>query len=194
MRLVHIPARLWHKHGALKHDRHRPPPRPLDRQSLERLAVRYVERYATTRARLTDYLRRKLRERGWEDPEPPAPEALAERMHGLGYVDDAGFALSRASSLQRRGYGERRVRLALSAAGIAEEDGAPALAEAESGAWAAALRFAERKRIGPFAGSPPDRPLRERQLAMMMRAGHRLDHARRVLACRPGEVPDLNEL
>ncbi|HYZ48955.1 MAG TPA: RecX family transcriptional regulator, partial [Sphingomonas sp.] len=38
---------------------------PLDAPALERFALRYVERYATTRARLADYLSRKLRERGW---------------------------------------------------------------------------------------------------------------------------------
>ncbi|KTW08260.1 RecX family transcriptional regulator, partial [Sphingomonas sanguinis] len=32
---------------------------------LERLALRYVERFATTEGKLVDYLTRKLRERGW---------------------------------------------------------------------------------------------------------------------------------
>ena len=37
---------------------------PLDAAALERLALRYVERFATTRGKLTDYLRRKIREIG----------------------------------------------------------------------------------------------------------------------------------
>ena len=38
--------------------------RPLDAAALDRLALRYVERFATTRGKLADYLRRKMRERG----------------------------------------------------------------------------------------------------------------------------------
>jgi len=36
---------------------------PLDAEGLERLGLFYAGRYATTRAKLADYLRRKLRER-----------------------------------------------------------------------------------------------------------------------------------
>jgi hypothetical protein len=45
--------------------RPRRPLDPLERADLERFALRYVERYATTRGRLADYLKRKIRERGW---------------------------------------------------------------------------------------------------------------------------------
>lgn len=40
---------------------------PLDPARLERLALRYVERFATTRVKLTRYLERKVRERGWDN-------------------------------------------------------------------------------------------------------------------------------
>ena len=61
---------------------------PLDREALERLALHYAGRYATTRAKLRLYLSRKLRERGW-DGEGQAPvEALVERFAQLRYVDD----------------------------------------------------------------------------------------------------------
>jgi regulatory protein len=38
---------------------------PLDQAALQELALRYVGKYATTRAKLRAYLGRKLRERGW---------------------------------------------------------------------------------------------------------------------------------
>ena len=78
-------------------------------------------------------------------------------MAALGYVDDRAFAAARAAALGRRGYGERRVGEALRAAGIDEEDGAEARQAARDGAWTAALRFAERRRIGPFAAAEADR-------------------------------------
>lgn len=163
---------------------------PLDAEGLERLGLFYAGRYATTRAKLADYLRRKLKERGWSGPAAAPVEALVARFADLGYVDDAAFAEARAGALLRRGYGERRVAQALRVAGIDEEDAAPARREAEEKAQDAALRFARRRRIGPYAETPLDREARQKAAAAMLRAGHRLDVVRRVLDASPGEVPD----
>lgn len=175
-------------------DRNKKSRPPLDAERLERLAFHYVGRYATTRAKLAAYLRRKVTERGWGDAAPPAVERLVERFAEAGYVDDAAFASARAASLQRRGYGERRVAQALKAAGIAGEDAAEAREQASEQAWAAALRFAERKRIGPYAAVEADRPARERAFAAMVRAGHRIEYVRRLVDARPGEVPELDKV
>jgi regulatory protein len=172
---------------------------PLDAEGLERLGLLYAGRYATTRAKLRDYLRRKLRERGWSGAGAPSAEALVEalveRFAGLGYVDDAAFAEARAGALLRRGYGARRVAQALRAAGIEGEDGAAAREEAEAQAEAAALRFARRRRLGPYAETPQandreGRDSRRKAAAAMLRAGHGLDLVRRILDSSPGELPD----
>jgi regulatory protein len=173
-------------------ERHKKPPRPLDAEALERLAVHYVGRYATTRAKLRSYLTRKLKERGWEGGRPDV-DTLVERLSGLGYVDDRAFASARAASLQRRGYGERRVRQALGAAGIEEEDAAEVHEEVKDGAMGAALRFARKKRLGPFAGAEPDREAKQKAFAAMMRAGHPSEIARRVLNALPDDIPDLDK-
>jgi regulatory protein len=170
------------------------PPRPLNRQSLEELALAYVGRFATSRARLRDYLARKLRERGWEGSEPPQAEALVERFAEHGYVDDAAFALAKSRSLTGRGYGARRVHQALRVAGIDEQDGADARAIAAGEAAGAALRFAERRRIGPFAVSPLDRQARDKAIAAMLRAGHAFALAKAVVDLPPGSDPDPSEL
>jgi regulatory protein len=164
----------------------RPAP-PLDAPALERLALRYVERFQTTRARLAQYLARKVRERGW-DGDPADPHAIADRFAALGYLDDRAYAEARASALGRRGLGARRVAGALMQAGVGEEDRdhvAPAVA---AEAVEAALRFARRRRIGPFADQPAERDAREKQLAAMLRAGHPLDLARRIVRLAPGET------
>jgi len=165
---------------------------PLDEKSLEQAALSYAGRYATTRARLTAYLTRKVRDRGWEGEGEAPVEALVEKMVGLGYVDDRAFAAARAASLGRRGFGERRVREALRAAGISEDESDEAREAATRGAWAAALRFAERRRIGPFAEAEGDRVAREKALGAMLRAGHPLDLARRFAFAKPGEIPDAD--
>jgi len=174
----------------VKSERQRNPRPPLDAEGLERLGLFYAGRYATTRAKLATYLRRKLRERGWEGQGEPPVERLVARFAELGYVDDRAFASAKASSLLRRGYGQRRVSDALHAAGIGEEDSAPAREDAEAQAFTAALRFAERRRIGPYAQAALDRPQRDKAAAAMLRAGHRLDLVRRIVNAPPGEVPE----
>ncbi len=167
-------------------ERVRRPIPPLDSAALERLALRYVERFSTTRARLADYLRRKIRERGWDGPAAD-PAAIAAHLAELGYVDDRAFGEARARAMARRGLGRRRVDGALRHAGIDESDAAalaPAIAEQ---ATQAALTFARRKRIGPFAEQLADRPLREKQLAAMVRAGHDFALARSIVALAPGD-------
>lgn len=176
----------------MRQERTRTPRPPLGEEGLERLALLYAGRYATTRAKLAAYLVRKLAERGWdgEGQTGQAVEKLVGRMAQAGYVNDRLFAESKAASLGRRGYGERRVAAALAAAGIDEADSAEARAAAAQGAWAAALRFAERKRIGPFAATAPDRAGRERALAAFLRAGHPIAIARRLVAAPPGTLPE----
>lgn len=153
---------------------------PLDAARLEELSLAYVARFATTRAKLEAYLERKLRERGWDGDSEPPVAALAGKLVEAGYVDDAAFARARSGSLLRRGYGGRRVAQALAAAGIAEElreDMRPG----EGAERRAALALAKKRGFGPFGAAPPDRARREKQLAALLRAGHRLDNARELV-------------
>ncbi len=174
---------------AMKRGERTAPP-PLDAAGLERLALRYAERYATTRAKLSRYLVRKARERGWAEPGEPPVTAIVARMAALNYVDDRAFAAARGATLTRRGLGSRRVAADLRAAGIDSDDSAEARAAADEQAWSAALRYAERRRIGPFAAIAADRMGREKALAAMLRAGHPLDLARKVVGAAPGEDID----
>jgi len=177
---------------AMSHDRGTRVKPPLDAAALEQTALFYAGRYATTRAKLAAYLGRKVRERGWAERQAPQIDALVERMAVLGYVDDRAYASAKAGSLTRRGYGARRVGQALRAAGIDDEDSAVARESAAEGAWDAALKFAERRKIGPFASAEPDRPAREKAFAAMLRAGHPPALARRILAAKPGEIPQAD--
>jgi regulatory protein len=169
----------------------RPRP-PLDAEGLERLGLFYAGRYSTTRAKLAAYLRRKLRERGWSGGAPPPIERLVERFAELGYVDDRAFAAARTASLLRRGYGERRIADALHGAGVGEEDSAEARGSAEADALAAAHRFARRRRLGPYAETPPDQAARRKAAAAMLRAGHRMELVWRVLGTSPADLPEAD--
>lgn len=174
--------------------RSKKPRPPLDAARLNELMLAYVARFATSRAKLKAYLTRKLRERGWAGPGDPPTDELVARAARAGFVDDAAFALGKARSLTQRGYGSRRVRQALRAAGIAEEDSAAARDHADEDAVDAALRFARRRRFGPFAPALPDPLQREKQLAAMIRAGHALRLSKAILNLHPGSGVDKQVL
>lgn len=174
--------------------RSRKPRPPLDASSLKELALAYVARFATSRAKLAAYLRRKLRERGWDGEGEPPVDQLVARAADAGFVDDAAFALSKARSLTARGYGSRRVRQALLAAGIEEADGEAAHAHARDDAVEAALHFARRRRIGPFAATKPDPKAKEKALAAMVRAGHDFHLSKVIIGLGPGAEFDPQDL
>ncbi len=157
-------------------------PRPYDLESLERAALDYAARYATTQSKLSAFLRRKLRERGWAAEEAPPVAALVARFAANGFVDDASFARNRTESLVRRGYGMRRIETTLRGAGIDCDIIDAERAIVREGAEAAAMAYARRRRLGRFSDKLQDVASNRRALAAMLRAGHDMDVARRVLA------------
>ena len=171
--------------------------RPLDTARLNELALAYVARFATSGGRLSAYLARKIRERGWDDEVPADVAGLVEAMVARGYVDDAGFAMARGAGMMRRGFGARRIAETLSRDGIE----APLVAQAsgtERERRVAALAFAQRRRLGPFGtGSGENADLskgrvdpatRARQVAAMVRAGHPYATASALIDAADGVV------
>lgn len=169
--------------------------RPLGAKDLDELALKYVGRYATTRAKLRSYLARKVRERGWDGEGEPDLVAVADRMAEAGYIDDAAYALSKSQALAGRGYGKRRLSQKLREAGVAEDDSRRAFDHADQEAVDSALRFARRRRIGPFGTAQVRDPReRERALTAMVRAGHPFGLARAVVNLAPGDEIDAEDL
>jgi regulatory protein len=196
---VQNPARTWQQQGmddgkqqrGGRQRREAGAPRPIDAAGLQELALGYAARYATTGAKLRRYLIRKLGERQWTPEDDPDVDGLVTRLTSLGYVDDKAWAAAKTRDLTARGFGARRVRGALAAAGVGRDDAAQVTApdpDAPEAALATAIAFARRRRFGPFAREPGDDPAqRRRELAAMARAGHDFDIARRVL-----EAPDAD--
>jgi regulatory protein len=164
---------------------------PLDEGMLNELALRYVDRFATTRAKLQTYLERKVRERGWSGSQQPDFHSLASRFAQLGYIDDAAYALSKSRALARKGYGKGRVLKMLRVAGVAEDDSLEATEHADQEAVSAALRFAQKRRLGPFAQQQTSDPKQqEKALGVLIRAGHNFGLARAIVLLAPGDFID----
>lgn len=157
---------------------------------LERWALGYLERYASSAENLRRVLLRRARRHGGAaDAERLAGvagmiEALLARYAAAGLIDDAAYAAGRAENLSRRGHSRRAIRARLAQKGVAAEVAAEALAALPASAadpdLAAACAFARRRRLGPYRRGPAD-PTRE--LAAFARAGFTRRVAEAVLAC-----------
>lgn len=180
-------TRLWQECGVTNARSGKKPAPPLNDERLRGLALHYVGKYATTKAKLAAYLTRKIRERGWEGERHPEVAALVEQFAELGYINDAQFAEARSRSFVRRGFGERRLNEDLRASGIADQDAIPAKEHMAEGTFAAAENFARRKRIGPFASEPAPPDKRRKQLQAFLRAGHGFELSRRFVEADMGD-------
>ena len=166
------------------------PRTPLTAEALRQLALTYVGRFATSEAKLAAYLTRKVREHGWDGAAAPATAVadIVATMAQQRFVDDRAYADMKAQGLARRGYGPRRVRQALGAAGIEENVMQAALDAVDTDGAAVALAFARRRRLGPFSQNPEDPRHKARAFSAMMRAGHDYATVRRILDLDPEVV------
>lgn len=151
---------------------------------LERAALHYLERYASSAGNLARVLARKARRRlDGDEPDPGLDAAIADvvaRVVRSGLVDDRSFAEMKVGSLMRRGTSTRAIRTRLKVKGVTDEVAGEALAAREPDDLALARRYAERKRLGRHRPRPdPER--RERDLAALCRAGFSYGIAVRAL-------------
>jgi regulatory protein len=158
-------------------------------ETIERWALVYLGRYATSAENLRRVLLRRVRRRlpAAAEALPQAAaaiEAVIARYRRSGLLDDAVYAAGRARSLHRRGAPSHRIRARLLAKGVAEAVAADALtdlhAEASDLDLAAACAFARRRRLGPYRRGAAE-PVRE--LGAFARAGFGRRLAQAVLAC-----------
>lgn len=168
----------------------RRPPKRMTHARLRRVLAHYLERYSTTSSHARRLMRQRIRRAAEHHGEDPAVaegwlDAEIARMQELGVIDDAAYARDRARSLVRRGNGPRLVRSKLAAKGVPSDLIDAALQEMveEVGdpAWAAALTYARKRRLGPWSRGELDWELRTKQLAKLARAGFSYEMARRVL-------------
>ncbi|GAB4393779.1 MAG: hypothetical protein Tsb0032_14460 [Kiloniellaceae bacterium] len=166
-------------------------------EGLERSALYYLERYDSSSGHLRRLLRRKIalsaRIHG-TDPEEGAAalERLIDRLIGLGLLDDARYARERVRGLLARGTSTAMIRAKLRAKSLPVEliEAALEAEDAEAGGpdreLRAALRYARRRRLGPYRlekrpGERAER--RDRDLAALGRQGFDYETARRVVDC-----------
>ncbi len=171
-------------------------PRKITPDSLGRIALHYLERYATSSENLRRVLIRRIRRSAQAhgtDPDEQLPhvDALITRYQQAGLLDDQAYARMRAESLHRRGSSGRMIRMKLAAKGLesdAIDDALESLTDLVANTdLSGACNYARRRRIGPWRRRDRTEH-RDRDLAALARQGFSYDIARKVVDAENPEV------
>jgi regulatory protein len=160
--------------------------REIGSDLLERWALHYLGRYASSAENLRRVLTRRARRRSPQAAPAAAAliDALVARYRESGLLDDAAYATARVHSLHRRGESMRAMRARLAAKGVRAADVADAVsglrATERDPDLAAACAFARRRRLGPFRRAAAEHA---HELGAFARAGFSRRVAEAVLAC-----------
>ena len=167
------------------------------RRRLRNKALHYLERYSSTEAKLTDILQRFAMRKitGYSTSEvAPHIHHVVSQCVTLGYIDDRAFAESKWQAGLRNGRSPQMLAQKLKLAGV-NDDIIHALrtqdAESADTELHAAIISARKRRIGPFAKTPPaDYAEFQKQLARLVRAGFSLSVARTVMNFETAEAAE----
>jgi regulatory protein len=164
----------------------RPP--SVARVGLEGAALRYLERFDCSVARLKRVLSERVAKAaraGIADAaEAPAIiEQILERYQRSGLINDQRFAKNFAERQRDRGASRRMIEQKLRTRGIAPETVEQVLPRHESAPaeLEAAQAFARRRRLGPHRKPETREECRRKDLMAMARAGFNYDVASRVI-------------
>ncbi len=169
-------------------------PQRMTPDGMRRVAVAHLQRFPCAKGHLRRVLTRKIRRSTrhyGDDPQPlfEAAEAAIADLDGGALLDDQRYAAALAASLHRRGKSLRAIRHKLREKGVDGETTDDALrgltADDDSRAETdlrAAVRYARRRRLGPFQRTAERRAeRREKDLAALGRQGFGYGIARRVI-------------
>lgn len=180
--------------------RSRRPLRPIAPEYLEKAALAYLERFASSAENLSRVLMRRVERAARagisdRDEGRRLVDALVARYCARGLLDDRLYAEGRARSLHRQGRPRAEIARRLAAKGVASDDIDAAIESLSQDVadvdLAAAVAFARRRRIGPFRTNARD-AYRDRDLAALGRAGFPYEIARRIMEAEsPAELEDM---
>jgi regulatory protein len=169
-------------------------PAKITANSLNNIALHYLERFASSAANLRRVLMRRVQRAAAHHGSDPAEgaalvDALIRRFEASGLLDDQRYAAAKAATLRRRGGSRRAISGRLAQHGVAAElvaETLQALEEEQGGGdLAAACAFIRRRRLGAYrtARVAPEKDMAAKDMAALARAGFAFEIARRVLAC-----------
>lgn len=159
----------------------------------------YLQRYACSKARLTQYLTRKIRDNAQGDTDlmaslvETAIPPLVARWEELGYLNDQAYAVALAKGLLRSGRSQSFIAGKLKEKGVSPALTQDVLADLQNRHGAdmklgAAVRLMQKKRYGCYALKDV---APEKAMGAFARAGFDYPTARAVLQLERDEAEDI---
>jgi len=175
----------------------RRPTAPVTAKTLENAALVYLARYQTSAENLRRILARRVERAARAGPLDRATaslwiERLIARFRMAGVLDDRAYAAARVASLRRAGAATRAIRARLLKKGVPPDVVEAALKPGDDRDHVdliAAVVLARRRRLGPYRRGGKADGWRERELALLARAGFSYAVARTVVDAK--SVEDL---
>lgn len=178
-------------------------PKKITETYLNNAGLYYLQRYAASSARFRTVMGRKIDQSCRHYPEQNKEECLRAldklvgKFQDLGYLNDHSYARMKVSSLCARGLSRRMILMKLQHAGIPEDQIAAALDDyiaendttAQETEFAAALKLARKKRVGPYAGDKTYD--RNKALAAFARAGFSFEVVRKILDLSSEDITEF---
>lgn len=163
------------------------------RKYLKNAAAYYLSRHGASEEHLRRILGRKAIRRAQEHEQDPEDwhddvAAVVTWFVEQGFVNDAEYARSKANMGLVRGKSARRLEQELKAKGVDGSTARQAMANSDHEDDIACIRFARRRRLGPFGRGDAEDETRE--VARFARAGFGFDTIRRVRALTREEAED----
>ena len=169
------------------------PPRKITETYLHNAGLYYLQRFAASAAHFKKVMMRKINKScDWhKDQNREDCIALLDRLvlkfQNTGLLDDESYSRGMVVSLRRRGLSRRLIHARLSAKGLGQDDIEKALQQYEEdldgdAELIAALRLAQRKKIGPYRREDTiDDHTYNKALGMLARAGFSYDISQKVM-------------
>ena len=175
-------------------------------QSLRRSAMNYVERYDCSTAGLVGVLKRKIYRSSRlhtidvDELQAEIPNII-EEFTEKNWINDQRYAENLSRSLFRQGSSLQAIRFKLIEKGVASglaEETIEALAEESDLSkqdidLAAAISYAEKRRIGPFRLNDDLEAFRDKDLGALARRGFSFEIAEKVISTDREELEEIVE-
>ena len=165
-------------------------PKSITHQALKNAGLRYLERYAASTQSLRDVLTRRISKAQYSDSPDPCTlkrwiDDIIEQFTNAGLLNDRLFAQARAESLFNKGSSIKMIRSKLTKKGIVgvvlDEVVSDLVDEWKNPDLRAAIRFSQRKKIGPFRVRGDRDVFVKRDLASLGRAGFSFAIAKKIV-------------
>ena len=197
---------MSNKGPASKKKKQRPAVAAYTPQSLRRSAMGYIERYDCSTAGLVEVLKRKiyrssrLHKIDVDELTTTIPDII-EECQNKNWIYDQRYAENLSRSLFRRGSSLQSIRFKLLEKGVEHdiaEQTIEALAQESSLSkqdidLAAAISYAQKRRMGPFRLDEADESKRNKELGALARRGFSFEIAEKVLSTDREELEEIIE-